>query len=197
MRRVLFMMWKEVLELRQDPRIFSIIFIAPIMQLTILGYAATTDVRNVPIVIVDADRSAASQALISRFSAVGIFTHRRRRLEHPTKSIRISRAARAWMALSIPPGYGENVAAGRPASLQIVADGSDASSTNIAMGYASNLIAGYAQDLDRAARRCAIGRGGDAGRGGHRPARARLVQSDASRAATSCCRASSRCCCSS
>ena len=61
------MMWKEVLELRQDPRIFSIIFIAPILQLTILGYAATTDVTNVPIVIVDADRSTASQALISRF----------------------------------------------------------------------------------------------------------------------------------
>ena len=60
MRRVIYMMWKEVLELRQDPRIFSIIFIAPILQLTILGYAATTDVRNVPVVVVDADRSAAS-----------------------------------------------------------------------------------------------------------------------------------------
>src|SRR5204862_5539111 len=74
MRRILFMMWKEVLELRQDPRIFSIIFIAPIMQLGILGYAATTDVRNVPVVIVDADRSPASQALVSRFNASGIFS---------------------------------------------------------------------------------------------------------------------------
>ena len=54
---------------------------------------------------------------------------------------------RAWMALAIPPRYGESLAMGRPASLQIVADGSDASSTNIALGYASNLIAGYAQDL--------------------------------------------------
>jgi drug efflux transport system permease protein len=54
---------------------------------------------------------------------------------------------RAWMALAIPPRYGENLATGRPTSLQIVADGSDASSTNIALGYASTLIAGYAQDL--------------------------------------------------
>lgn len=74
MRRMLFVMWKEILELRQDPRIFGIIFIAPIVQLTILGYAATTDVRNVPMVVVDADRSSASQALISRFNASGIFT---------------------------------------------------------------------------------------------------------------------------
>jgi ABC-2 type transport system permease protein len=146
MRRILFMMWKEVLELRQDPRIFSVIFIAPIMQLTILGYAATTDVKNVPIVIVDADRSPASQALISRFSAVATFS-----IVDVVSNIRevdpYLEGGHAWMALSIPPRYGENLAAGQPATLQIVADGSDASSTNIAMGYASNLIAGYAQEL--------------------------------------------------
>ena len=66
-------MWKEVIELRQDPRIFGIIFIAPVVQLTVLGYAATTDVRHVPIVIVDSDRSAESQQLISRFTGSGIF----------------------------------------------------------------------------------------------------------------------------
>src|SRR3954469_8688089 len=146
MRRVLFMMWKEVLELRQDPRIFSIIFIAPIMQLAILGYAATTDVRNVPVVVVDADRSGASQTLISRFNAAGIFT-----IVDVVPNIRqvdpYLEGGKAWMALSIPSDYGNDIAAGRPAALQIVADGSDASSTNIAMGYASNLIAGYAQDL--------------------------------------------------
>jgi ABC-2 type transport system permease protein len=140
------MMWKEVLELRQDPRIFSIIFIAPVLQLTILGYAATTDVRNVPVVIVDADRSPASQALISRFNASGIFS-----LVDVVSSVRdvdpYLAKGRAWMALTIPPDYGRNVASGRGATLQIVADGSDASSTNIAMGYAANLIAGYAEDL--------------------------------------------------
>ena len=51
-------MWKELLELRQDPRLFGIIFIAPVIQLTMLGYAATTDVKNVPMVVVDQDRSA-------------------------------------------------------------------------------------------------------------------------------------------
>ena len=45
-----------MLELRQDPRLFGIVFLAPIVQLTMLGYAATTDVRNVPVVIADADR---------------------------------------------------------------------------------------------------------------------------------------------
>ena len=149
MRRVIYMMWKEVLELRQDPRIFSIIFIAPIIQLAILGYAATTDVRNVPIVIVDADRSPASQTLISRFSASGIF----RTVAVVASTDRVDpylESGEAWMALSIPAKYGNDIAAGRPATLQLVADGSDASSTNIALGYAGNLVAGYAQDLMQA-----------------------------------------------
>jgi ABC-2 type transport system permease protein len=146
MRSVLYIMWKETLELRQDPRIFSIIFIAPILQLTILGYAATTDVRNIPVVIVDADRSAASQELISRFTAVSTFS-----IVDVVASINevdpYLAGGRAWMALAIPPDYGEALATGRPSALQIVADGSDASSINIAMGYASNLIATRAQDL--------------------------------------------------
>jgi ABC-2 type transport system permease protein len=146
MRRILHVMWKEVIELRQDPRIFGIIFIAPVVQLAVLGYAATTDVRNVPIVVVDTDRSPASQDLISRFSGSGIFEL----VDVVTDTAAVDRyleSADAWMALSIPAGYGRNLAAGRPATLQVVADGSDASSTNIAMGYATNLIAGYAQEL--------------------------------------------------
>ena len=140
------MMWKEILELRQDPRIFSIIFIAPIVQLTVLGYAATNDIAHIPIVIVDADRSPASQTLISRFTASNIF-----RIVGVESSVRkvdpYLEKGDAWMALTIPARYGDSIVAGRPATLQVVADGTDASSTNIALGYAGNLIADYAQDL--------------------------------------------------
>ena len=139
-------MWKEIIELRQDPRIFGIIFVAPVLQLAILGYAATTDVRNVPIVVVDADRSSASQDLISRFTGSGIF----QLVDVSSDAREVDRyleSGDAWMALSIPSGYGRDVAAGRSATLQVVADGSDASSTNIALGYATNLIAGYAREM--------------------------------------------------
>jgi ABC-2 type transport system permease protein len=146
MRRIFYVMWKEVIELRQDPRIFGIIFVAPVVQLAILGYAATTDVRHVPIVIVDADRSAASQDLITRFTGSGVFE-----IVDVVSNVREVDAhletGNAWMALSIPTRYGESVAAGRAARVQLLADGSDASSTNIALGYATNLIAGYSQDL--------------------------------------------------
>jgi ABC-2 type transport system permease protein len=146
MRRILYVMWKEIIELRQDPRIFGIIFIAPVVQLTVLGYAATTDVRNVPVVIVDADRSTASQELVSRFTGSGLFE-----IVAVVPSLhgvdRYLERGEAWMALSIPARYGETLAAGGSVSLQVLADGTDASSTNIALGYAANLVAGYAEDL--------------------------------------------------
>ena len=101
MRRIWFVMWKEIIELRQDPRIFGIIFIAPVVQLAILGYAATTDVRNVPIVVVDADRSSGSQDLISRFTGSGIFEL----VDVVSDARDVDRyleRGEAWMALSIP-----------------------------------------------------------------------------------------------
>src|ERR671923_1574310 len=71
--RVRHLMRKELLELRQDPKLFGIVILAPIIQLTMLGYAATTDVRNVPVVVVDEDRSVDSRELISRFEGSANF----------------------------------------------------------------------------------------------------------------------------
>ena len=146
MRRLVFMIWKELLELRQDRKMLRIVFLAPIFQLIVLGYAATTDVKNVPIVVVDADRSSASRDLIRTFDASPYFT-----ITSVVSSVNeitpYLESGRAWMALAIPVQYGHMVGAGAPATVQVVADGTDANSTNIAVGYATNLVAAYAQDL--------------------------------------------------
>jgi ABC-2 type transport system permease protein len=145
LRRVGHLLRKELIELRQDPRLFGIVIMAPIIQLTVLGYAATTDVKDVPLLIVDGDRSAESRRLIDRFDASANFVlvdvvsgagavepH----LEHGT----------AWMALTLPAGFGAAVAAGRPVSVQVIADGTDSNSTTVALGYARSVVAGYSQD---------------------------------------------------
>ena len=144
--RVLHLIRKELLELRQDPRLLGIIIVAPILQLTVLGYAATTDVKDVPLVVVDADRSTASRALVSRFDASDNFTVVG--VESSTAAIdRWLESGDAWMAVSIPPGFGTAVARGDTAAIQVVADGTDANSTTVALGYARVLVAGHAQDL--------------------------------------------------
>jgi len=146
MRRVLHLMRKELLELRMDPRLFGIVIVAPIVQLTLLGYAVTTDVKDVPMVVVDADRSVQSRTLIERFQASANF--KLAGVLASTDEIdRWLDRGDAWMALTIPPEYGHRVQSRRPVTLQVVADGTDANSTNVAMGYARALVAGYAQEL--------------------------------------------------
>lgn len=146
MHRVLHLIRKELIELRQDPRLFGIVVIAPILQLTVLGYAATTDVKDVPVVVVDADRSSASRELITRFEASDNFTIVG--VEGSTDRIdRWLERGSAWMALSIPPRYGDMVRRGETATIQVVADGTDSNSTNVALGYARVLLTGYNEDL--------------------------------------------------
>jgi ABC-2 type transport system permease protein len=137
---------KELLELRRDPRLFGLVIMAPIIQLTMLGYAATTDVRDVPMIVVDQDRTSDSRALVSRFEASENFV-----VVGSVPSIAsvddYLDTGRAWMALAIPSDYGERVRSGRPTSVQVVADGTDANSTNVALGYAGSLVAAYAREL--------------------------------------------------
>ncbi len=64
---------KEFLQLRQDKRMIPIIFVAPVVQIVLFGFAVNTDVTNVPTVLVDQDRSAASRDLVSRFVNSGYF----------------------------------------------------------------------------------------------------------------------------
>src|SRR5687768_13160424 len=115
-----------------NPRLFGIVIVAPVIQLTLLGYAATTDVKDVPIVVADGDRSPQSRALIGRFEGsptfvlAGIVTT-------VTEVEPFLEGGQAWMALSIPAGYGQLVEGGRPARLQIIADGTDSNSTTVAL----------------------------------------------------------------
>jgi ABC-2 type transport system permease protein len=144
-KRIAVLVWKELIELGQDPDLFGIVILAPILQLFLLGYAATTDVRDVPIVIADADRSPASRDLVARFDASPNFTLVDV-LTSPDEIDPFLERGDAWIALTIPAAYGEHLGAA-PQSLQVIADGSDANSTSLALGYATNLIAGYEQEI--------------------------------------------------
>ena len=149
MQRLRFLVWKEFLELRQNPRLFGIVIVAPVIQLTMLGYAATTDVRNVPIVVADGDRTAASRALVARFQGSPNFVIAAAVTTVDEVEPYLERGD-AWMAIAIPSGYARQLEAGEPVRVQVVADGTDSNSTTVALGYATSLIGGYAQELGAA-----------------------------------------------
>lgn len=62
--RLLSIIRKEFIQIWRDPRTLTIVLIIPILQLFLLGYSATNDVRNVPLAVYDQSHSSESRALL-------------------------------------------------------------------------------------------------------------------------------------
>ncbi len=132
---------KELLQLRRDRLTLAMMLALPVVQLTLFGYAIDTDVRHIPTVVYDQDRSAQSRDFAREMQATGFYD-----LQGEVRSYdEISHALRAGdarVALVVPPGYATDLARGRTASVQLVVDGSDpqtvASATNTAAGLAQS-----------------------------------------------------------
>jgi ABC-2 type transport system permease protein len=141
-RRVWTLIWKEFIELRSDPRLAGVVIIAPILQLTLLGYAATTDIRHVPIVVVDADRTPSSRGLIERFAGSRYFDVLDADLD-PAGAGDALAAGRAWLAVVVPRGFERALHGDGPVAhrtIQVLADGTDANSSGQALAYAGGVI---------------------------------------------------------
>lgn len=139
MRPLWHMIVKEFLQLRQDPRMLGVVFMAPLLQMTILGFAVNTEVTRVPMVLVDQDRTAASRALADSFVRSTYF--------ELVGEEDVARAAESWLVrgdatavLVIGAGYGAAVHGGRTPRVQLLADGSDSSATMVALGYSASII---------------------------------------------------------
>ena len=128
---------KEFIQIFRDPRTLGLILVMPIVQLFLLGYAATTDVKNVPIAVLDQSRTPDSRALLDAFRAADYF-----RIDYEVRSeeeiqLLIERGdVRA--ALVIPPDYDQRLLEG-DAQVSMVLDGSDATVGSTALSTA-NLI---------------------------------------------------------
>jgi len=131
--------WKELLQLRRDRMTLAMMVALPLLQLLLFGYAINTDVRHMPTIVYDQDRSAESRDFAASMAATGFYDL----VGHVSGYAEIEQALRrgdARVALVVPPHYGEKLAAGKPARLQLIIDGSDpqtvASATNTATGMA-------------------------------------------------------------
>ncbi len=140
------MVVKEFLQIRQDKRMLPLILLAPVLQVILLGYAATVDVKNIALAVYDADRSLESRQYLERFTNTGYFTivHE---AAHPSELDRALDHGHATLAFSIPRGFSKSIGAGRPVSVQVLADGTDANTATISLSYASQITAGYAQSI--------------------------------------------------
>jgi ABC-2 type transport system permease protein len=139
---------KELLQLRQDKKMLPVIFVAPVLQIVIFGYAVNTEVRAVPMVLVDQDRSPGSRELVDRFVASGYFTLLATE-DQPRDIDRWLVSGKGHVALVIGPGYGSSREGGKTSRVQVIADGSDSSAATQALGYASAIVGGADQEAIR------------------------------------------------
>jgi len=146
MKAILSIVWKEFIQLRRDPRLFPVLFISPVLQILLLGYAANLDVRNIPSVICDMDRSAASRVLLDEFVNSGYFTVRAR-LERMSEIDPFLDNGQASMAFVVPRGFGDRSAGGKPASIMIIADGAESQTATIGVNDATMIANRYAQRI--------------------------------------------------
>ena len=118
---------KEVLQLRADRRMIGMMIMGPLVQLVVLGFAANLDVSDIPMLVVDRDRSAQSRELVDRFVGSGYF--RFVGSEDGVTGIDpwlVSGSAQ--IALVVDAGYGADLVANRHPRVQVIADGTDSNS---------------------------------------------------------------------
>ena len=137
---------KEFLQLRRDRRLLPVMFISPILQLLLLGYAANLDVRDIPAVVCDLDRSAAAREFVDGFMNSGYFSAAARvgRMEDIDRHLDHGDAA---VAIVVPRGFAADLAARRTAPVMIIVDGSESQSATIGVNYATMIAGRYAQGI--------------------------------------------------
>ncbi len=129
---------KEFIQIRRDPRTLAISFIMPIMQLFLLGYAVTNDVRNVPLAVFDQCRCVYSRQLLDAYRTADYFILAFD-VDSQDELARVIDSGQAQAGLVIPPDYGDRMAAERSAQVAFVIDGSDPTVASTALSAATLL----------------------------------------------------------
>ena len=135
---------KEARQTFRDPRALRVIFMAPIIQLLVFGYAVTTDVKDAAMIVYDRDNTTESRQLIQALTAAGYF----RVVATAERAQDITTALdHGWaiLALEIPRGFQGDLAAGTPATVQLLIDGTTSNTATVAQAYASQIILRFGQ----------------------------------------------------
>lgn len=146
--RILSIIRKEFIQIRRDPRTLAITFIIPIMQLFLLGYAATNDVRNVPLAVYDQCRCVYSRQLLDAYRAADYFVLAFD-VDSEKELARLIDSGQAKAGLIIPPDYGDQIAAGLQGTAQVafIIDGSDPTVAGTTLSAATLIGQGQATRL--------------------------------------------------
>jgi ABC-2 type transport system permease protein len=124
MRRFRALIKKEIIQMLRDPRTLVFLFIMPVLQLFLLGYANNTEIKNVPTVVFDQSSSRSSRTLLETFHSTGYFSYDFIAYNEAELYRRID-SGDAKVGILIPPTYDTDLTAKKSAEVSVLIDGSD------------------------------------------------------------------------
>lgn len=137
---------KEFIQtLRDIPIVVLVLY--TFAEIVLCGWALTMDVRHLPTAVLDRDQSPASRALVERFRQAESFDV----AFYPADEGELERlldTGQATLGLIIPPDLGRDLAGGRPASIQALADGTQSNTTLLALGYVQQIARRYSSEIE-------------------------------------------------
>lgn len=145
--RIKAIFFKEFIHIKRDARALIITLIAPIVLLILYGYAVTFDIKRIDLGVVDYDNSKESRDLISKFmssSYFEIYTEGFNNMNINLKAIKINKIR---AILVIPYDFSKSIKKGRATKIQLIIDGSDANTANIALNYAKIIAGTFASNM--------------------------------------------------
>lgn len=140
------MLIKEFIQIFRDTKMKGIIFMMPIIQVLVFGYAVTTDVEHVTTAVYDLDNSVASRELIARFVNSGYFEI----LEYVTEEDRarnLMDQGKVRTIIRMNSGFGDDLRAGRTAGLQVIVDGTDSNTAGIVLDYSAKIVGEFSRKI--------------------------------------------------
>jgi len=142
---------KEFIHLIRDRNALRMLFVMPLVQILVLGYAINTDVKHLALDVYDADRSQLSRQITASLKAADYFVISDQ--ETTKKQVPLweleerFKSGRAEMALIIPNNFSQLLESGQSVSIGWLADGSDANAARIGIGYASQIVNRFASNI--------------------------------------------------
>ena len=144
--RIKHMLIKEFIQVFRDPRMRAVIFVIPCIQVFVISYAISMDVKHVPTAVYDLDNSQMSRDVVAAFERSGYFDVVEE-IDSESQVTALLDRSKVGAILHIMHGFADNLRAGRTAQLQVLVDGTDSNTANIVQSYAVKIGAAYSQNI--------------------------------------------------
>jgi ABC-2 type transport system permease protein len=144
-QRIIEIFRKEIRTVLREPRMRVMLFVPPVLQLIIFGFAVNLDVDTVKVAWTDSDGSAASRELLARFQGSGRFQVIATPKSGEELQTLLDHGA-AQAGIRVLPGFSRDLKRGRTAGVQVLIDGTNSNTASLVASYASQILNDYSAE---------------------------------------------------